>query len=235
MEFKMIIRFGLILLISLICFNVYGQDRVDSTKGFLKLDNGNVLFGNVELIKSFMSKPKILFNYNDEYEVKEVNSFKNKEGYFRKYMSSGSFSIDKLVKRTTKGNIDLYSDNVISYTHSAAGPSFATTHYTEVYFSKNNGKLLEINYDNLFDNLSDNAESISYLKQYKTLKWVKLGVGLTGLGFVIAGLTQFDKEEGMTSKAKSNITLGVIIANLAWIPHFMQGGKMDKAIDVYNR
>ncbi len=102
MEYKMIIRFGLLLLISLICLNAYGQDIADSTKVFLKLDNGNVLYGKVELKKSLMSKPKILFNYDDEYEVKEVNSFKNKEGYFRKYVSSGSFSSDKLVKRTTK-------------------------------------------------------------------------------------------------------------------------------------
>lgn len=85
------------------------------------------------------------------------------------------------------------------------------------------------------NNLSDNEESMSHLKTYKTLKYVRLGLGLVGLGIVGVGLSKIDKEEGLTSSAKSTIIVGAVVTNLAWIPSFMQSDRIDKAIKAYNK
>lgn len=217
------------------CSLLFAGSSSDSTKSFIKLNDDKVVYGNVKIKKELFSEPKIILNDTTEYDVSDVKCLQSEDGYYRVFKAKGSFSKDKLVKRTTEGKIDLYSDYVTSYVHNAAGPSYSTTSYQEVYFSKNDGKVIGINYDNLLNNLSDNEESMSHLKAHKTLKYVRLGLGLVGLGIVGVGLSKIDKEEGLTSSAKSTIIVGAVVTNLAWIPSFMQSDRIDKAIKAYNK
>jgi len=131
------------------------------------------------------------------------------------------------------GRIDLYSDDITVYTQTG-NMNFAHNEYVEIYFSKDKINLIPIEYDNLVKNLNDNIKSMQHLQNYKTLKYVQIGIAGIGLGIVVAGLLKFDKEDGLTSSAKSTIFTGAIIMNLAWIPSFMKSGEISKAIDEYN-
>ncbi|MCF7859863.1 MAG: hypothetical protein K9N07_11175 [Candidatus Cloacimonetes bacterium] len=94
---------------------------------------------------------------------------------------------------------------------------------------------MKANYSNLKSALNDNPQSMEYLRQYKnlnTMQWVSV---VSGIGLIIAGLSQLDNEEGLSSSGKSLMVLGGITASLAWIPNFAKPEKIESAIEEYNK
>jgi hypothetical protein len=196
----------------------------DSNRYFVQLKDGTKINGN----------PKVVIS-GQEFQISKVHSLKNKEGFFRNSQAEGVFKSENLVKRTTSGKINLYSDYVTNYHNVPGGHGYTSIHYAEVYFSKGDGPVLEINYNNLLKNLSDNDKSMEYLKSYKNLNYVKICLTIVGLGIVVAGISRMGQDSGLSSSAKSTIVTGAIVTNLAWIPYTIQGNKLDKAIAVYNK
>lgn len=230
----------IILLLTLNPIAALCQIAGDSSKYYLVLESGETINGDSKYETPFWGKARVKMN-EKEFTLAEVKQVICSEGYFMKYYSEGVFSIKEiLVKRTTEGKIDLYSDYVTSYSSPVMGPNgtsmggFPFTTYEELYFSKDKIKLLPIDYSNLIENLNDNPESVEYLKKYNTLRYFKYGLAAVGLITIIAGIAQFNKEEGLSSGAKSTIIIGGVIGNLAWIPHLLQGDCLKDAIKVYN-
>jgi hypothetical protein len=169
-------------------------------------------------------------------EIKEILAFQNADGYFVRVPKS-----TMLLKRVKQGKVDLFSKTVNQYqmgtSYSFSTPGGMVTHTSPgyfatasiEYFSKDNLPVEEVTYSSLRNALADNSESMRILDQYRTLNYIKYGVGVVGLGIVVAGLTAKD------GPSKNTILTGAVIMNLAWIPSIMQGGKLDEAINVYNR
>lgn len=104
--------------------------------------------------------------------------------------------------------------------------------YTEEYFSKEGVHIQKANYRNLKLALADNPEAMKYLRDYRRLHYLEIILALTGFGIMLRGGNLMNnREQGGT------ITLvrGFMIANLAWIPHFMKENKKRKAIKTYNK
>lgn len=230
----------IILLVILNSIIVLGQSSIDSSKYYIVLETNEKVYGDSKYEIPFLGRAHIKLN-DKEYTLSEVKQVICSDGYFMKYTSEGLFSRDEsLVKRTTEGKIDLYSGYVTSYTydHMHANEVWTSvmpiTTNEEIYFSKDKNKLLPIDYSNLMEHLNDNPESIEYLKKYRTHTYLKYGLAAVGLLTAIAGIVQIDKKEGLSSGAKSTIVIGVVIGNLAWIPHLLQGGCLKDAIVAYN-
>ena len=209
-------------------------------KYFIKLVDGKIIYGNSEIKDPFLGKSYVMID-STKYYLKDIAQVIKSKGYFLTYKSGGLFSTPNLVKRTTEGKIDLYSDYVTSYSGGYMGPNgmmvgnFPVTSYQEILFTKDKINLFEINYSNLRDQLSDNPVSVEYLNKYRTLNYFKYGLGIIGIATIIAGISQIDKEKGLDSGAKSTIVIGAVVTNLAWIPSLMQGNTLDDAIAAYNK
>lgn len=231
-------KFCIVSIILLCVISSFAQEKKNQ-KYFVKLNNGKIIYGDSEIKDPFLGRSYVMID-SVKYYLKDLAKVVNSKGHYLTY-KSGIFYRASLAKRTTEGKIDLYSDYVTSYNGGYMGQNgmmvgnFATTSYQEIYFTKDKIKLLEINYSNLRDQLSDNPVSMKYLNTYRTCNYFKYGLGLAGLATIIAGLAQIDKEKGLNSGAKSTMVAGAVIANLAWIPYLIQGGTLDDAIKAYNK
>ncbi len=223
--------------------------QVDSTatendsskvKEYLVLESGKLVYGKIDFNKGvFSGSDYFMLDDSTRYEATDVKAFQDEEGYFAKV-----FEEDDFVKRESKGKLDLYSGRGHGYVGgtpiTSYGPNGVVTTYTPSYgvsttisyFSKNGGKVLVADYDNLKDALKDNAKSMELLNEWKTLQYVKYGAAVVALGLVASSFI------GVDENTKPNFGLaitGAVIGNLGYyIPGIMQSGKIQKSIKVYN-
>ncbi len=240
----------------IILFSIQLMAQVNSTKSstteqdsskvreYILLNNGEQVFGEVEYKKtnSFAYANRDYFLVDStRYETKDVKAFQDSIDYYARI-----FNEEEFVKREKQGNVDIYSTtyhawgsggsfNVISTPHGSFTtytPGSYGGEYEVNYFSKPNGNVLEVDYDNLHEELKDNIESMALLDEYRTLTYVKYGAGLAGLGLIIASFNGVDEE---TPPNFGMMALGGIVANLGiWIPNMMQNEKLKESIKVYN-
>ncbi len=245
------------LLISIIIlFTVQLIAQVDSTKlstsekdssevkEYIIQNSEEQIFGKVEYNKAnlFSTEMSHFLVDSTRYEIKDVKAFQNSESYFAKiYME------DDFVKRESEGKIDLYSTtynygggsggtfNTITTPHGSFttfSPGFSGGTSTINYFSKDGGKVLNANYDNLREALKDNIESMALLDDYRTLNYVQYGAGIIGIGLIASAFIGVDKD---TKPNFGTIALGGIIANIGiWIPSMVKSNKLQESIKVYN-
>jgi hypothetical protein len=221
------------------------RDIRDTYKNFVKLENGEIIYGDVVLKKSILAPQYFLLDNKREIPYDDVNSYKNDDGYYQAIPYF--FTTKTFAKRIRKGKIDLFS-KVSVYTTpgtfntiSTPGGNFTNfspeyTYSTRVdYFRKANGILQKANYSNLKLALSDNPKSMEYLKQYHNLDTFQWITAISAIGFFIGGISQIDKEEGMSSGGKALLGVSCFSAMITWIPHFMKPGKLESAIEEYNK
>jgi hypothetical protein len=218
--------------------STYSIDRSVSGSRLI-LNNGKTIWGKAELKDPFSAKDYILFNDSLKFDAKDVLAFENDEGYFARVENTNDFA-----KRIEKGKIDLYVEYSyhfapgISHTYAHPGGSstmftpggFSSTRYE--YFSKDGSPVRDASYSNLSEALKDNEESLSYLRSHRTLSYFKWGSVIAGAAIIAVQLAKMDKE---TPPSFGGIILGAAVINLSWIFHFNQAGKIEKAIEVYNR
>ncbi len=207
---------------------------------FVELKDGTIIEGNVERVEKIFQRGKLIVNDTTEILLKNVHRFQSYDGYFIR-MNRGYG--DTWAERIIKGNIDLYTRTVTSYsggtwmpTGAPGGGSFYVgggfSSSQVEYFSKNDGLLMKANAYNLKKHLNDNPISMEYLKQRDGLTAVQWIGAIAGVA--IAGITlsnQADKDElDITGPV---IGIG-IFAGSVWIPYFEKRNLVQKAINEYN-
>jgi hypothetical protein len=167
-----------------------------------------------------------------------------KKGTLNEYMIIVKNGVqDTWAKRIVKGNIDLFTRTVTSYSGGTwmpvsapgggsfyVGGGFSSSQVE--YFSKNDGPLMKVNAYNLKQHLNDNPISMEYLQQRDGLTAVQWVGAIAGLA--IAGITlsnQADKDElDITGPV---IGIGIFTGSI-WIPNFEKRNLVQKAIIEYN-
>lgn len=211
---------------------------------YVKMLDGSEFTGEFKMKRPILSIPHILLENETKIYFSEIECYQYREEFFQRIPSS--FSANKFAKRVLKGKIDFYSSVTLnktpgfSNTISTPGGDFTTltpgtSSLSSVdYFRKGNGDLEKASYKNLAVALKDNKESMRYLSQYKTLNRVQWGMTLGGIGLVVGGLSQIDKEDGLTSGGKALMISGGIISGIGQIFGLKKPEKIMDAIEVYN-
>lgn len=227
---KLLIAIGLFLLSTL---SVSAQFR-----NFVELKDSTIIRGKIELSNKLFRSSKIIVNDTTVILLSKVHAYQTSDGYFRRMYSGYG---DSFAKRLEKGNIDLYTR-----TQQTMNPSFVTgpsgtsmfvgggmqTNQVE-YFTKNGGDMQKANARNLKKALSDNSESMDYLKKRDGMTVVQvLGV----IAGVSIGAASIASQSGKDELDPTGIIVGaVVISGSTWIPSFQKKELTIKAIKAYNR
>lgn len=219
---------------------VWSQKTEES---FIILKSKEKLIGKVELKSPFFGVQYLLFEDTAKFGLEKIQAFQNEDGYYAVANAVGFYGKPKLFKRTQAGKVNLFTAYQVysspgSY-NAISNPGGRMTQYTPGvttfarfdYFSKDNGDILPATRDNLMAALSDHPKSIRLLREHQTLGTVKVVLVLAGLGLIGAAFLGADKDH---PPSVGLLIAGGIAANLSWIPFFMQAGKIEKAIEVYN-
>ena len=229
---KQILRY-LISVIFILPFILRAQDSLNS---YIVLRSGDKLNGKVEIKSPVFDRKYLTLNDSIKYTLDKVEYFQNEDGYFRVYAKSGN---NMLLKREKRGKVDLYSSYSVSHTPGAftAAPGGAVSYspgmVTTVrfdYYMKNNG-IKELDYSNLKKDLSDNAESMRYLKSYNTLRYVQWGIFAAGAVMVISAFARMDKDEGLP---KGLLIGGGVVMGASFIPSMAKDDRLRQAVEAYN-
>lgn len=223
--------------------SVSSQTPDDAGQSFIILKSKETIYGKVELKSPFLGSEYLLFNDTTKYPLSLIRAFQNEEGYFANVYAGGLYGTPKLVKRTQTGKVNLFTAHQM-YSSAPTWNSFSTpggrvTQYNPGmttfarfdYFSKDTSDILPASRDNLMAALSDNPQSIKLLREHKNLSVVKTVLILGGLGLIGSAFIGVDKEH---PPSVGLMVAGGVVANLTWIPNWMQSDKIEKAIEVYN-
>lgn len=219
---------SLIILFSSLVFS-------QSSKTYVALTNGGKIYGAVEIHTPFFSRSYVSVNDTIKYYIKDIGFVQAADGY---YAALGG----NLLKRIGEGKLDLYERWENNYSASRPVPSFApngtmrweSTYASQKkigYYSKEGSPLKEVTCSNLEKDLRDNPRSIELLDEYRTLSYVRWGIGIVGAGIVVSSFIGGSKEHPVN---KGTLIGGAVMVNLSWIPYLMQGSKLEDAIRIYN-
>ncbi|KAB2877732.1 hypothetical protein F9K33_15680 [bacterium] len=234
----------ILLNLSVLTLTGFTQTRIDSNQSFITLKSRETIYGKVELKSPLFGSEYLLFNDTAKYTVQQIRAFQNEEGYFANTYTGGYYSPEKLVKRTQTGKVNLFTTHQMYSTagswNSMSTPGGRVTYYNPGtttfarfdYFSKDTNDLLPASRDNLMAALSDNPKSIQLLREHKNLGVAKIVLVLAGVGLIGSAFIGVDKDH---PPSVGLMVGGGIVANLSWVPYFMQNGKIENAIEVYNR
>ena len=207
---------------------------------YIELRDGTIVEGEVKISERLFRSSRIIINDTTYYPLNEVMAYKQDGEYYRRIGLNFNTG-NQFAMRTEKGNIDLYERMEYSYSNNwVPGPNGTMMFMgggfngnNVQYFAKDSGPVLKANARNLKTALSDNPQSMSYLKKRDGLTAVQV-IGIIG-GIAIAGASisaQADKENPDFTGA----FLGVgVVTGSAWIPFFAKQDLVRKAIEEYNR
>ncbi|MBL7994652.1 hypothetical protein JNM05_04700 [bacterium] len=219
------------------------QTQEDTGQSFIVLKSKESIYGKVELKSPLFGSEYLLFNDTAKYSIQQIRAFQNDQGYFANLHTGGYYGTQKLVKRTQTGKVNLFTTYQMYSTagswNSMMTPGGRVTYYNPGtttlarfdYFSKDTNDILPASRDNLMAALSDNPKSIQLLREHKNLGVAKIVLVLAGLGLIGSAFIGVDKDHPPSVEL---MVAGGIVANLSWIPYFMQAGKIENAIEVYN-
>ena len=234
-----------LLLVLCIMLNnpVKAQNDSDCTEHII-MKSGEKLCGHVLYKNPTFGKEHLLLNDTAKIDIAKVKTFQTQDGYYGTVDPGFSFS-PKVVRRMKTGKIDFYSATNTTYmpgqshTVRTAGGSYTTTSsfgstMTNVYeyYSKDGSDIKKCSYGNLREALADNPASMKLLNEHRTLIYTQVGLVAAGLGTIAATLATMKKGR---DTAPPGIFIGAAIAVTSWIPHLMRQGKIEDAIETYNR
>lgn len=205
-----------------------------SSNTYVALKNDVKIYGKIEIHTPFFARSYVTVNDTIKYYVKDIGFVQTEDGYY------GALD-GNLLERVHTGRLDLYQRrefDVMSTPHTFSTPDGSYTQWSPDfkmklvdYYSKEGGTLREVTCSNLQKDLADNPRSMELLKEYKTLSYVRWGIGAVGVGIVISAFIGSSKENPVK---KGNLIVGAVVANLSWIPYLLQGQKLEDAIRIYN-
>ena len=211
--------------------STYCQIKQDSSKYYLKLEGGRIIYGKLEYNIPYIGGDYVRVN-DTSYYIRELSSFNCSWGYFTKFQPDPSSGNIEIFKRSKEGKIDFYIGKTSLYSAGVGNMGPMAYDYKEKYYSKDKVHLLALNYTNLSKNLSDNPKSMEFLQQYETAQYWKLGLAATGIIAAVVGIATIDHNQIVLG---SIITLlSAVIFELSWTQDSIQDTAMKNAIRVFN-
>ena len=213
---------------------------------FLQLQNGEVISGNRIQYKSPIFKSShFLVDDSLKYNPSMVAAFQSDEGFFARVEAGNSY--DDFAKRVLDGpRIDRYYTSRTTYDYGYSPYSYGygyggprTSRKRIYFFSKDNGPLYLVDYQNLEQALADNASSMNLLRRYRKDKWINTGVTILGGGLLAAGaISSFGNSQDVNNGGSINVSplvyAGAGILGAQFVINLFQKDKLTQAIQVYN-
>lgn len=226
-----------------------GQNRPG--RYFVQLQNGEIYYANKLQYKSPIFKSNH-FLLDDSLRINPsfVNVYQNDEGFFARIDRGNNYDafakrvldgprIDKYyTTRTVYDNGYGYSPYGYGYGYSPFGFGMGSSRRRIYFFSKDDGPLYELNYDNLREVLSDNAASMALLNKYKRSRFINTGVSIVGAGLLAAGaissINNSQGGDGSGFNVSPAMYAGAGILGLQFVVNLFQKDKLTQAMEVYN-
>ena len=209
---------------------------------FLQLQNGEIVYANKLQLKSPLFKSNhFLVNDTLKYNPSMVAAYQNEDGFFARVEAGNSY--DDFAKRILDGpRIDkFYTSRTMydyGYGYSPYGYGIPRSSRKRIYFfSKDNGPLYILDYNNLQQALADNAASMDILNKYRRDKLINTGVTVLGAGLLAAGaLVSIDNSNDPTTGVKVSPLMyaGVGVLGAQFVINLFQKDKLTQAMEVYN-
>lgn len=214
----------------------------------LILKDSTVLHPGNLVLKNPVFKKQYLLADDQQYEISQVRSYKNIDGYYRiSYLSSKT---PQIFRREVDGpKIDLFSN----WSTISTGPSYSGGMYMpggsypikNWYFTKNNDELQTMKPRMLAPAVQDNLMAFKKVKAAKTWQTVGTVSAIGAIGFFIAGAVVSLNKVGNNPppppgqsngiSGLSPLLLGtVFLAPLPWIARPVSKNKMKEAVKIYN-
>lgn len=243
---KHILTWAVFLLLG---YTAFGQTGSSPSRYFIQLQDGQIIYANKLQYKSPIFKSNhFLLDDSLKYNPSMVSVFQNEDGYFARVDAGRSY--DSFAKRLTDGpRVDrfyttrTYYDGGYGYSpygYSPYGLGGPRTSRKRIYFfSKDNGPLYLMDYDNLETALADNASSMALLQRYKKDKLINTGVSIIGAGLLAVGavksINNSQEVNGNTDIHVSPLMYaGAGILGAQLIINLFQKDKLTQAVEVYN-
>lgn len=216
---------------------------------FIQLQSGDIVYGNKIQYKSPLFKSShFLVDDSLKYNPSMVNSFQNDEGFFARVEAGNSY--DSFAKRILDGpRIDRFytSRTTYNYGYSPYGYGYSpygmggprSSRRRIYFFSKDNGPLYLVNYENLEQVLADNASSMALLRKHRKDKLINTGISILGGGLLAAGaISSFSNSQDITNGGSVNISplmyAGAGVLGAQFVINLFQKDKLTQAMEVYN-
>jgi hypothetical protein len=215
--------------------------EVESTRQgrfFIKQQNGQIIYANkIQLKSPIFRQNHFLLDDSLRYNPSTVAAFQNEQGYFARVDYGNSY--DDFAKRVLDGpRIDkFYTSRTVydyGYGYSPYGYGGPRTSRRRInFFSKDDGPLYIMDYNNLREALADNASSMQLLQQYRRNKVINTGVSIVGAGLLAVGsLTSIQNNQ--TSGISPMVYAGAGILGAQLVINLFQKDKLTQAMEVYN-
>ncbi|WP_299758699.1 hypothetical protein [uncultured Pontibacter sp.] len=238
------------LLTTVLClllgYTAFGQTDNGQGRYFLQLQDGRTFYGNKLQYKSPLFKSNhFLLDDSLKFNPSMVNVYQNDDGFFARVDAGSRY--DSFAKRLTDGpRIDrfyttrTYYDGGYGYSPYGYGYGMPRTNRKRIYFfSKDNGPLYVMDFDNLETALADNASSMALLQRYKRDKLINTGVSIVGAGLLAVGavksISNSQEVNGSTNlRINPLMYAGAGVLGAQLIINLFQKDKLTQAMEVYN-
>ncbi|PTX22500.1 hypothetical protein C8N40_101324 [Pontibacter mucosus] len=240
-----------LILCLLLGYTAYGQTEYGQGRYYVQLQDGRIFHANKLQYKSPLFKSShFLLDDSLKFNPSMVNVFQNEDGFYARVEAGNSFN--SFAKRLTDGpRIDryfttrTYYDGGYGYSPFGYGYGYGygmprTSRKRIYFFSKDNGPLYHLNYDNLEAALADNASSMVLLQRHKRDKVVNTGVSILGAGLLAVGAvktinnSQQDAYGNTDLKVSPLVYAGAGVLGVQLVVNLFQKDKLTQAIEVYN-
>lgn len=240
---------SILILYIFLSFNIFSQDN----RNFIKLFNDSVIYGNkIEYNDNHFTKRYFTVD-SIVYKVEEVAFYRNETGLYANTMHAnyGTISFKKMdelgkINVSSMNAWDSYMNNLTSTLPGYYSNSF-NLFETPFYYSKEYGKLRNLNYNNLKVDLIDNQNSMTILSEYKTIQKKQLIFSGIATGLIASGaVILFHSVLASSSNNKpineplfigSCVTfgLGSVFAYTSFAIGYNKKKLLFQAIETYNR
>ena len=215
---------------------------------FIQLQSGDIVYGNRIQYKSPIFKSShFLVDDSLKYNPSMVNVFQNEDGYFARVEAGNSY--DSFAKRILDGpRIDRFytSRTTYNYGNSPYGYGYGygyggprSSRRRIYFFSKDNGPLYLVNYENLEQVLADNSSSMALLRRHKKDKLINTGISILGGGLLAAGaISSFSNSQDLNNGGSVSVSplmyAGAGVLGAQFVINLFQKDKLTQAMEVYN-
>lgn len=240
-----------LILCLLLGYTAFGQTGQGQGRYFIQLQDGRTFYANRLQFKSPLFKSNhFLLDDSLKFNPSMVNVFENEEGFFARVESGSSYNA--FAKRLTDGpRIDkfyttrTYYDGNYGYSPYGYGYGYGygmprTSRKRIYFFSKDNGPLYVMDFNNLEAALADNASSMLLLQRYKRDKAINTGVSILGAGLLAVGAvktinnSQQDANGNTNLKVNPLVYAGAGVLGVQLVVNLFQKDKLTQAVEVYN-
>lgn len=220
----------------MICFSaVFGEAQIASKKQIIRFYNGQLKEGE-KLTYEYPIMQPAFFNLDGKhFDAENVAFFRNNHGFFANLSEFYGERAERYAMRIKNtGRIQLFEEiDITAYGGlelNTSNPRRLATGEVWQFYAKDEGELKKGNYKSLKVDLQDNPNCQTYLKSYRRLTAIQIGLATVGAAVVAQ---QFYSMRNENASFTPQIGLGIIMAGSSLL---FDGPKSDAlwlAVDNY--